>query len=401
MPQTYTVKPGETLWKIAQKYLGAGKRWKEIQGYTGKPEALPAGTLLTIPTESPIEKATEIRTQLRGGAGAPETPVTPTAPITETGLGKFTGGEYDISKIQTDLATSSAEKKKSYEEMVGLQASLYEEEYKNVGLGDVKTKIAGVDTDISNRKAQRDQMLLDEMGKPIPQWMITGRKKLEVEAATKDLNQLIDQRNLLASQYNTGIENVTRKVGYGLQDATAKYGYWEGEEKRLSDLAKTYQTTLASELERGEEAERWGKEFGLEEKLYELKKAKAGEPETRTKGLQIIKDFMGNPIGYFDPETGETTYYGEESGGAPGTPAGTEGIKWFTEADVRTVVNEALDENTPEAVKSSFANIRVSDSSKSLGDIVDEEQNRRTGGGKRGLGQWLKEEVWERMPFVK
>ena len=265
MPITYEVKPGETLSGIAKKYLGSAARWKEITGYTGKPELLPIGTVLTIPTETPTERVTEIRNQLEVGAGA--TP-TPEAPTTETGLGKFTGGEYDISKIQTDLAGASAEKKKAYDAMVGLQTSLYDQEYQKAGLADVKTKIAGVDTDITNRKAQRDQMLLDEMGKPIPQWMITGRKKLEVEAATKDLNQLIDQRNSLASQYNTGLENVTRKVEYGIKDASTKYGYWESEESRLSDLSKTYQATLASELSKETQAEQWAKEFGLEEKLY-------------------------------------------------------------------------------------------------------------------------------------
>lgn len=256
MPITYEVKPGETLSGIAKKYLGSAARWKEITGYTGKPELLPIGTVLTIPTETPTERVTEIRNQLEVGGGM--TP-TPEAPTTETGLGKFTGGEYDISKIQTDLAGASTEKKKAYDAMVGLQTSLYDQEYQKAGLADVKTKIAGVDTDIANRKTQRDQMLLDEMGKPIPQWMITGRKKLEVEAATKDLNQLIDQRNSLASQYNTGLENVTRKVEYGIKDASTKYGYWESEESRLSDLSKTYQATLASELSKETQAEQWEK----------------------------------------------------------------------------------------------------------------------------------------------
>lgn len=44
----YTVQPGDTLWGIAEKYLGSGNRWKELQGYAGLPTQLPIGTKLTI-----------------------------------------------------------------------------------------------------------------------------------------------------------------------------------------------------------------------------------------------------------------------------------------------------------------------------------------------------------------
>lgn len=50
--QEVTVQPGDTLWGIAEKTMGAGDRWKELQGYSGVPEQLPVGTKLT-PTPTP------------------------------------------------------------------------------------------------------------------------------------------------------------------------------------------------------------------------------------------------------------------------------------------------------------------------------------------------------------
>lgn len=47
-PKTHIVKSGETLWGIAQKYLGSGARWREL-GYTGDPRKLRVGQKLTIP----------------------------------------------------------------------------------------------------------------------------------------------------------------------------------------------------------------------------------------------------------------------------------------------------------------------------------------------------------------
>jgi hypothetical protein len=53
-PKTYTLAPGDNLWKVAQKMLGDGNRWREIQKLNGISDAqlrrLPAGMVLKLPT---------------------------------------------------------------------------------------------------------------------------------------------------------------------------------------------------------------------------------------------------------------------------------------------------------------------------------------------------------------
>ncbi len=173
---------------------------------------------IRITLEKARQKALDVQ------AGIKTLPATPTTPTLGAGVGAGEGTPQDYSAIWTT-------------------------EYGKAGLEDVKTKIAGIDTDISTRKATRDKALLTEKGKPIPQWMITGRKKLEIDAATGDLNRLIDERNTLAGQYNTGIEEVTRKVSYNI----------------------SYQQEMRRQLETT-------RAFGLEEKLYELRKTEAEKP---------------------------------------------------------------------------------------------------------------------------
>lgn len=55
-PKTYTLVAGDNLWKVAQKTLGNGARWREIQQLNGLTDAqlrnLPAGLTLKLPTES-------------------------------------------------------------------------------------------------------------------------------------------------------------------------------------------------------------------------------------------------------------------------------------------------------------------------------------------------------------
>lgn len=57
IPKTYTVQSGDSLWKIAQKYLGNGNRWNEIYTYNnnksiigGNPNLIKAGQVLSIPS---------------------------------------------------------------------------------------------------------------------------------------------------------------------------------------------------------------------------------------------------------------------------------------------------------------------------------------------------------------
>ena len=309
MPTTHTTIKGDTLWDLAKKYLGSGSRWKEISGYTGKPEDMPEGIVLTMPGQvtpsvgmassgdesshagqigawmkpgspgqeysgpwkpgfvpyAPSKEVEEIGYQL--GAGSTPTGVG-AQPTIESVKEKIGGIEAGVGTLQTEL-----ERMKSEEAGVsggetsqggtgaisgdggelGDFATIYEDEYGKSGMEEVKTSIATLDTDITDRKTTRDKLMLDENGKPIPQWMITGRIKMEVDAAKIDLNQLIDQRNDLADQYNAGIADVERKTKYAID----------------------YQREMTRQLE-------FGKGLEIEERMMKLREEEAAKPPTPT-----------------------------------------------------------------------------------------------------------------------
>lgn len=47
--EAYTVQAGDTLFDIAQRRLGSGERWRELQGYYGDPRKMPVGTKVGVP----------------------------------------------------------------------------------------------------------------------------------------------------------------------------------------------------------------------------------------------------------------------------------------------------------------------------------------------------------------
>lgn len=54
-PQTYIVEKGDTLWKIANKFYGDGKKWQTIfeanQDLIGTPDKIRAGITIKIPAQ--------------------------------------------------------------------------------------------------------------------------------------------------------------------------------------------------------------------------------------------------------------------------------------------------------------------------------------------------------------
>jgi LysM repeat protein len=47
--RTHTVKPGESYWSIAEKYLDKGIRWAEIKALNGNKDVIHPGDVLKIP----------------------------------------------------------------------------------------------------------------------------------------------------------------------------------------------------------------------------------------------------------------------------------------------------------------------------------------------------------------
>lgn len=312
MATPYQVKPGETLFGITKRQFGLPKaqemyrdylKWLKGQrpespyatlGFGGKAETLPAGFTLTIPSPGITPGAEK---EVRGVKGVFEEEKLKTLGVRETtpeeivkaGVGEAVPGllttgavkgfpapetwqerekrlreekekEYKVSQIEADIEEASGNIKTFLSQKPDTVA-LFNKEYKAAGLENTKTKIEALDIDITQAKRVRDQTLLTEEGKPIPQWMITGRRRMILNDTERTISNLIDERNSLTQQYNQNLNEVTAKVGMKQEDtkteaqrlqglldlATGKY---ERVQKRISEILRGEREAYEGELER-------------------------------------------------------------------------------------------------------------------------------------------------------
>jgi murein DD-endopeptidase MepM/ murein hydrolase activator NlpD len=130
---SYTVKPGDTLWGIAQSQLGNGANWQQL-GFTGDPKSLQAGTTLSW-----------------GNAPAAATPsAAPAAPAPAATSGAPDAGNQSL----TDFASGTANQRNDLIAKQNAQEQALIDKYKTAVTGqesltgayDRLTKEAGLDT---------------------------------------------------------------------------------------------------------------------------------------------------------------------------------------------------------------------------------------------------------------
>lgn len=153
-----------------------------------------------------------------------------------------------LDKITSDLEAAKVKQKEIYDGLATKQTQLYNTVYAELGLDTKKAKIAEMDKSITTKTAERDQATLDENGKPIAQWLITGDLKLAYDKYNNEITQLTNERNATASEYNIGLDELGKKVDAGMADAKTAASYWDNQVVNLSNQAASYQSQLLAIL---------------------------------------------------------------------------------------------------------------------------------------------------------
>ncbi len=342
--QTYTVKSGDTLGKIAKNY---GVGLSDISGYkSGDVNKIFAGETLTV---NPTTKSTEDTSGAKGYASAVKDALTTgstdesTAPktdgVTDSYLSTLRDTISGAQKTVSDAATALA----------GLKTKAYDEEYKLSGLGEKKTQISTLDQTIADKKAERDAAVAKVRQNPgLSAALLTGTVAKLSDKANADINNLIQQRNGLASDYNTGLTEVGTRVNAKVGDAETAYNAATKALEGYTGQAKDYQGALVDTLKNADTKAYQDKQLAIALMNAQSTAANAGKKG----GMTLARDSDGNPLYWFDSQGnitqltdaerasgGSTGGYGSiddgaagagngAGGGAPGTTA-EDTVPWY------------------------------------------------------------------------
>ena len=317
-------------------------------------------------------------------------------------------GGYNFSSLQNQIKKVEKKLDKAQGKLKNYYTDRYDEEYEKRGLGNIKSKISDIDSRIAGEKGTRDESISKTRQNPYySAATITGESSEIERLANSKINNYVDERNSLAGEYNSTLDEVTKKVATETAEKEREVEELKYSLASLNKQMSDYQDLVKSELARQDDEQRWEMEFLL--KLQDVnQRAKSGsgsaaerlasrieqgmepDPSMRATAQRLISQGISDPtrLGYTGDLAvqleSEMDYIKKQS---PQTDSSSNTQKGVTaESTFRREVRSAWKEGySPEQLKQTYGSIGFSDSKKSPAEIIDDEWKIKTAPGIKGF----------------
>ena len=321
---------------------------------------------------------------------------------------------YDLSSLQTQIGTAQQKLDSAQGTLKNYYTTRYDQEYNTRGLGEMKNKIANLDSKIATEKGTRDESISKTRKNPYySAATITGESSEIERLANSTINNYVDERNSLAGSYNTTLDEVTKKVAAETGEKEREVDELKYNLANLTKQLSDYKDTLRTELDHESDEQHWEMEFMLklqeaDQRAKEAAKGGGGnstagerfsaridqglepDPSLRATAERLLSQGIDDPtrLGYsgdlavqLESEISYLRKQSPEKASAPAKASGT-----TAEGTFRREVRDAWKEGyNAEQLKQVYGSVQFTDSKKSASEIIDDEWRIKTAGGVGGF----------------
>lgn len=208
---------------------------------------------------------------------------------------------YDLVGLQGQVKTTQDSLTQAQNVLKGLRTNRYNEEYSAKGLDAIKNKIGGLDSKIATEKSTRDTSISKTRKNPYYSAAnITGESAEIEKAANANINNLIEERNLMAGDYNSAVDEITKKIALETADKEEDVENMKYNLNYLTNQLSTYQQMRSQELSQKESKQEWEMDFALKLEDAERAAKEASKPKTS------ISEYEAGGYRYRDTINSET-----------------------------------------------------------------------------------------------
>lgn len=322
--QQYKVQKGDTLGALAKK-LGVGV--SDFSGYrSGDPNKIYEGETISYGPKADTGSSSyvdEVKSQLSEPTDTPSKEKDP----------------YGLASIRTQIDDTTKKRDSAFAELKDISTKTFNDEYSKRGLEEKKTKLASLDSEITAEKAKRDEAIAKVRSNPgLSAAQMTGDIKKLADYQNDVINTKIAERNSVASEYNTGLAEIDKIVSNTVKDKTLDYGYYDSVLKDLTGQVSDYTKAYRDDLKDETQADQFDRQLA---QALEIATMNANKKGGTGSNLQLKSDpRTGDPLYWFDPDTGEITYINADGGDSGGdgfddlekaveTQQTSSGKKWY------------------------------------------------------------------------
>lgn len=315
---TYKVKKGDTLSKIAAEQ---GVSINDIKGYrSGNPDLIYEGEELSFGPAGSTGGSNTFNGKDVSGMDIKDL---------SAQMAQEYGEEPDdtdgpsIDTYKSDYDTYKTKREEAFQNLKGITTDTFNTEYDSRELSKKKERIGELDSSIADLRAARDADLAEVKKNPnLSAAQMTGDVKKQADYYNNQINNLINERNSVAGEYNSELDEIDRIVENAASDAQAEYAYYSGLFNEAGSSISEYEKALREELKDEQAQDNFEKQLEQALTIAQMRASDSGGGKADDGEWRLVYDDFGEPLYWFNSTTKQIEYINpdDNAGGGGSSP---------------------------------------------------------------------------------